>query len=153
MTTAMMTDRTMGGMTMGMPHMGTTPTTMSPTMNMTMVPRCTMTFEKCAGGMKIHCVCEDVMSTSMLQNLCSMLAGGMCTCCMMMNSMMMCSCNLVMGMCKCEMTEDGCCFTCTSGDKACCDMIQSICACMQSMTKTGCTCCMMMNNMPVCHAC
>ena len=34
----------------------------------------------------------------------------------MMNGMMVCCCNLTMGMCKCEMTEDGVCITCTSGD-------------------------------------
>ena len=72
---------------------------------------------------------------------------------MMMNGMVVCTCNMIMGMCKCEMTEDGCCFTCTSGDKACCDMIQAMCASMMSMMKGGCTCCMMMNNMPVCYAC
>ncbi len=43
----------------------------------------------------------------MMQNLCTMMAGGMCSCCMMMNGMMVCCCNLTMGMCKCEMTEDG----------------------------------------------
>jgi hypothetical protein len=152
----MMAERSMSGMAMGMPGMmgmGNMQPAAAAPMNMTMVPRCTMTFEKCTGGMKIHCVCEDAMSTSMMQNLCSMLAGGMCSCCMMMNGMMVCTCNLTMGMCKCEMTEDGCCFTCTSGDKACCDMIQSLCACMMSMMKAGCSCCMMMNNMPVCYAC
>ena len=43
----------------------------------------------------------------MMQNLCTMLAGGMCSCCCMMNGMMVCCCNLTMGMCKCEMTKDG----------------------------------------------
>ena len=42
-----------------------------------------------------------------MQNLCTMLAGGMCSCCCMMNGMMVCCCNLTMGMCKCEMTKDG----------------------------------------------
>ena len=37
----------------------------------------------------------------------------------MMNGMMVCCCNLMMGMCKCEMTEHGVCITCTSGDKGC----------------------------------
>ena len=68
----------------------------------------------------------------------------------MMNGMMVCCCNLTMGMCKCEMTEDGLRITCTSGDKACCDMIQACCDCMTAMMKAGCTCCMMMNDMPVC---
>jgi hypothetical protein len=118
--------------------------------NMVMVPRCTMTFEKCKGGMKINCVCDDKVAAAMLQNLCTMLAGGMCSCCCMMNGMMVCCCNLMMGMCKCEATDTGVCITCTSGDPACSAMIQSCCECMTGMMKAGCTCCMMMGNMPVC---
>jgi hypothetical protein len=57
------------------------------------------------------------------------------------------------GMCKCEMTSDGCCILCTSGDKACCDMIQACCDCMSTMMKSGCTCYILMNNMPVCCCC
>ena len=49
--------------------------------NMMMVPRCTMKMEKCPGGMKITCTCDDKMSAGMMQNLCTMLAGGMCSCC------------------------------------------------------------------------
>src|SRR5947209_7804239 len=67
-----------------------------------------------------------------------------------MNGMMVCCCNLTMGMCKCEMTGDGCVVTCTSGDPKCCDMIQACCDCMAAMMKAGCTCCLMMNGTPVC---
>ena len=62
--------------------------------SMMMVPRCTFKMEKCKGGMKITCTCDDKMSCSMLQNLCTMLAGGLCTCCVMMNGMMVCCCNM-----------------------------------------------------------
>lgn len=62
MTTAMMMERAGMG-TMGMPGMGAMGMpgagTMPAGMNMMMVPRCTMAFEKCAGGMKIMCRCED----------------------------------------------------------------------------------------------
>jgi hypothetical protein len=58
-----------------------------------------------------------------------------------------------MGMCKCDMTKDGVCITCTSGDPKCCEMIQACCECMSCMMKDGCTCCVMMNNMPVCCGC
>jgi len=68
----------------------------------------------------------------------------------MMNGMMVCCCKLVMGMCKCEMTKDGVCLTCTSGDKECCAMIQSCCDCLCVLMQSGCTCYVMMNNMPVC---
>jgi len=146
---------------MGMPGMSTgvtgsvgTGTMGAPTgTNWMMVPRGTFKFEKCTGGMKVTCVCDDPMARSMMQNLCTMLTGGMCSCCMMMNGMMVCCCNLTMGMCKCEMTDKGVCLTCTSGDTKCCEMIQACCDCMATMLKDGCCCCMMLNNNPVCCGC
>jgi hypothetical protein len=147
MTTATMKPSTtmMSGM-----GMGTTMPTMTPAMTGMMIPRCKMKLEKCTGGMKITCVCDDKMACSMLQNLCSMMANSKCSLCCMMNGSMVCCCNLTMGMCMCEMTTDGVCVTCMSGDKACCDMIQACCECMTHMMKSGCTCCLMMNDMPVC---
>jgi hypothetical protein len=154
---SMMMERTgMGMQGMGMPGMGTTmgsPTGMPSTANWMMVPRCTLKMEKCTGGMKITCSCDDKMACSMVQNLCQMLAGGMCTCCMMMNGMVCCTCNLTMGMCHCEMTKDGVRITCTSGDSKCGEMIQACCECMACMLKDGCTCCILMNNTPVCCGC
>jgi hypothetical protein len=145
---------------MGMPGMGhTAPGPMGATGGMPsspqwmMVPRCKITMEKCKDGMKMTCKCDDAMSATMLQNLCSMMAGSMCSCCMMMNGMMMCCCNMAMCMCKCEPTKDGVCITCTSGDAACCAMIQASCDCMTAMAKSGCVCCVCMNNMPVCCSC
>jgi hypothetical protein len=93
------------------------------------------------------------MACGMLQNLCTMMAGGMCGFGITLNGMMVYSCNLTMGMCKCEMTKDGVCLTCTSGDPKCASMIEACCDCMVTMLKAGCTCCMMMNNMPVCCGC
>ena len=75
-----------------------------------------------------------------MQNLCTMMAGGMCSCCMMMNGMMVCCCNLTMGMCKCEMTEDGCCITCTSGERLLRDD-PGLLRLHGAMCKAGCTCC------------
>jgi hypothetical protein len=135
---------------MGTPMMPGAPTAMPAAPNWLMVPRCTLKMEKCTGGMKIVCSCEDKVACGMVQNLCRMLAGGMCSCMMMMNGMMVCCCNLTMGMCTCEMTKDGVCITCTSGDPKCCEMIQACCDCMGCMLKDGCTCCVMMNNTPVC---
>src|SRR5271165_7244154 len=155
MTTAMMMERSsmmagmnpmMAGATGGTATMPTSPQWM-------MVPRCTMKMEKCKGGMKITCSCDDKMSATMMQNLCTMMAGGMCSCCMMMNGMMVCCCNMKMGMSKCEMNANGVCMTFTSGDPACCAMIQACCDCMMAMCAAGCTCCLCMNNMPVCCGC
>jgi hypothetical protein len=158
MSSTMMMERTgMGMPAMGMPGM-TAPTMggpagAAPTGNYVMVPRCTFKFEKCAGGMKCYCVCDDKMACSMMQNLCTMLAGGMCSCSMMMNGMTVCTCNFTMGLCKCEMTADGVCVTCTSGDAKCCEMIQACCDCLATMLGAGCTCCMMMNNTPFACGC
>ena len=158
MSSTMMMERSGVGMpAMGYPGVGT-PTMGSPTgapavTNWLMVPRCTVKVEKCTGGLKITCSCDDKMACSMVQNLCTMLQGGMCSCCCMLNGMTVCTCNLTMGMCKLETTKDGVSLTCTSGDKACCDMIQACCDCLSTMLKSGCTCCMMMNNTPVCCGC
>ncbi len=155
MSSVMMERAGMAMQGMSMPAMsGAGPTTAMPgVMNWLMVPRCTLKMEKCTGGMKITCSCDDKMACGMVQNLCKMLAGGMCSCCVMMNGMMVCCCNLTMGMCKCDMTKDGVCITCTSGDPKCCEMIQACCECMGCMLDCGCTCCVMMNNTPVCCGC
>lgn len=154
----MMVERTgvvnMPGMTTGMGPAGVPGSTTMPTgVNWMMVPRCTFKVEKCSGGMKINCVCDDKMACSMLQNLCAMLTGGMCGCCVTMNGVTVFCCNFTMGLCKCETTDNGVCFTCTSGDPQCCSMIQSFCECLNTSLKAGCSCCVMLNNTPVCCGC
>ena len=119
-------------------------------MNMMMMPRAMMKMEKCEGGMKVMCTCRDETACNMMQNLCSMLSGGMVSMCAMMNGMMMMNCNMMMGMCKCEMVPDGMCMTWTSKDPMMCEMIQNCCDCMKSMMDNGCTMMMCMNNTPVC---
>ena len=149
MTTIMMERTGMGmpGTGQGMmPTSGTAP--MMP--NMMMVPRCKMKFEKCTGGMKVTCSTDDKTSCSMMQNLCSMLAGGMCSCYATWNGVAVHYCNFTMGQCKYEMTDKGVCITCTSGDSKCCEMIQACCDCLSSLYESGCTCCWMVNNTPVC---
>lgn len=152
MTGTMMMERTANGMSgMGMGSPGMMPgATGSMVPNMVMVPRCTMKMEKISGGMKVTCICTDPTACAMMQNLCTMMAGGMCSMCCMMNGMMVCSCNMMMGMCKCEMTKDGCVMTCTSGDKGCEAMIQGCYECLTACMKAGCTCCMTMGGTPVC---
>ena len=101
MSSAMMMERSGLGMpAMGYPGVGT-PTMGSPTgtpavTNWLMVPRCTVKVEKCTGGLKITCSCDDKMACSMVQNLCTMLQGGMCSCCCMLNGMTCCCCNFTM---------------------------------------------------------
>lgn len=151
----MMMERT--GMTlpgMGVPGVGTptmgAPTGTSTGTNWLMVPRSTLKFEKCTGGMKISCVCDDKMACSMVQNLCTMLAGGMCSCCVQLNGMTVCLCNFTVGLCRCDVTETGVTLTCTSGDTKCCEMIQAYCDCLSCLMNAGCTCCVLMNSTPIC---
>lgn len=158
MSSAMMMERTGLGMPgVGVPGFGTptmgAPTTTPAGVNWMMVPRCTLRFEKCQGGMKCHVQCEDKMACSFVQNLCTSLAGGVCSFYCQWNGMNVCCCNLTMGLCKVECTNDGVCFTCTSGDSHCCEMIQACCDSCCCMMESGCNCCVVLNSVPVCYGC
>jgi hypothetical protein len=118
--------------------------------NWCVLPRCKVKFEKCTGGFKIHCKCEDEIACGTLQNLCRMLSDGLCSCNCTCNGISVCQCNLTCGICKCEYTKDGCCISCTSGDKACCDMIQACCNCLSTCCESGCCCYISFNNTPIC---
>jgi hypothetical protein len=74
----------------------------------------------------------------------------MCSCYCSLNGVTVCSCNLTMGLCRCDITDTGICVTCTSGDQKCCEMIQCCCDCLACTCAAGCTCCFLMNNTPVC---
>jgi len=146
--TNMMMDASMMGMPMSMPAMGAMG---MPAGGMgMMIPRCTVRMEKMQGGMRMHCTGMDEMATKMMQHAVAMMGSGMMSCAMMMNGMMAMRCNMIMGLCKCEMTADGMMVTYTSGDAQCAAMIQQCCDSMMMMMANGCTCCVMMNNMPVC---
>ena len=139
---------------MGYPGMGT-PQAASPTSypvgtNWLMVPKCFFKVEKCTGGFKVWCHCDDKLACSMVQNLCSMMAGGFCSCCVQWNGMTVAQYNWTCGFCKWEMTDSGVCFTCTSGDQHCCEMLQSCCECLSCMFESGCTCTFFCNQTPVC---
>lgn len=118
--------------------------------NVCILPRCTVKFEKCKGGLKIECRCDDDVACGALQNLCKMLQGGVCNCCCLWNGTTICQCNLCCGHCKCELTKDGCCITCTSGDNACCEMLQACCQCLEACCKSGCTCYISLGGTPIC---
>lgn len=129
------------GMNMGMGMGGS---------GMMMVPRCTVALEKLADGMRMTCTAEDPMARTMMQNLCMMMSGGAASCAAMMNGMCLMTCNLAVGMVRCEMAEGGMMMACTSGDRACAAMIMACCDAMTAMMQAGCACCVMMNGMPVC---
>lgn len=158
MSTSMILDRTSFGVP-GVPvpnfgSAGVSPSTGVPVgSNYLMVPRCSYKIEKISGGLKITCTCDDKVACSMVQNLCTMLAGGLCSCCVTLNGTTVCYCNLNVGICKCETTETGCCVTCTSGDSQCCEMIQACCDCINTLLSAGCNCCLLINNTPVCCGC
>lgn len=121
--------------------------------NMFLLPRCTIRAEKCKGGFKLCCDCEDEVACSMLQNLCQMLEGGLCGCCCLQNGIAVCTCSFCCGTCKCENTADGVCITCTSGDAKCCEILQGCCDCICCCLEAGCTCCVTINGTPVCCGC
>jgi hypothetical protein len=115
-----------------------------------MIPRCEMRVEKCQNGMKIICRCDDEAACGVLQNLCKMLAGGLCTCGCTLNGITICQYNFACGNCKCEYTDEGITITCTSGDKTCCQTIQACCQCLSACIDAGCCCYLSFNNTPVC---
>lgn len=145
------TDRHMG--MMGVTYPTVTPSTV-PTMpsvpGMMVVPRGVMKFEKCTGGVKIYCVCEDALSISMVQNLCTMLQGGMVGCCVTMNGQTVCTCNFCCCNCTWEKTTNGVCFTCISGDANCCTMVQCCADCVCTCCMPGCVCCLTIAGTPIC---
>jgi hypothetical protein len=118
--------------------------------NWCVLPRCTVQFEQCNGGFKINCRCEDEVACGTLQNLCRMLCDGLCSCYCTWNGIQCFQCNLCCGNCQCEYTKDGCCISCTSGDKSCAAMIQAWCQCLSTCCESGCACYVCFNNTPVC---
>ncbi len=150
MTSAMMMERTSSTLPgYGTPALGS-PAGVPSAGNWMMVPRCTFKVERCTNGFQVACNCDDQLGCSMLQNLCTMLTGGMCSCCVMYNGMTVCQYNFTMGQCRCEKTNKGVRMTCTSGDPACCAMLQACCDSLSCLLQNGCTCCLLMNNTPVC---
>ena len=122
----------------------------APAINSWVLPRCTMKAEKCKGGMKLTCSCDDEVACGTLQNLCRALCDGMCSLTCTYNGIACCEFNLFCGMCKCEYTKDGCTITCMSGDKACCDMIQACCDCLAHCLAAGCCCYLSFGGTPCC---
>jgi hypothetical protein len=118
--------------------------------NFFMVPRCTYKFEKCQGGFKAYFQCEDQVTAQMVQNLCTMLAGGMCGCYVTWNGVNVCNYCFTLGTCQFEKTNNGVCFTCTSGDTNWCNIIQSWYECINCVYNCGCNVCFTINNTPVC---
>jgi hypothetical protein len=112
----------------------------APTPNLCVVPRCELKFEKCKGGFRIQCSCDDAVACSTLQSLCQALCDGTCSCSCTWNGIQVCNFNLCCGHCKCENTKEGCCITCVSGDAKCCEMLQACCDCLETCCKSGCCC-------------
>jgi len=119
---------------------GAAPAGAPPAANWAVLPRCELKFEKCTGGFRIRCKCDDELACATLQNLCRMVCDGLCNCCCTWNGIPCCQVNLCCGTTKCEPTKDGCCITCTSGDKACCEMLQAQCECLSCCCENGCCC-------------
>ena len=147
MTSAMMSERSNASMTgVCRPTTGTTPNGST----MCVVPRCRIECEDCTDGCKIYCACDEQVSCGTLQNLCRALAGDACCVVCTWNGTIVCQCNFTCGHCRCEMSKDGACITCTSGDKACCKMIKSMCDAINCCLECGCSCTLCFGTTPVC---
>jgi hypothetical protein len=131
-------------------HAGSLPSGSPAGNQLLMVPRCELRFEKCTDGFKIHCCSDDEVACATLQNLCKMTCDGLCSCCCTMNGIPCCQFNLCLGTVRCEMTKDGCCISCTSGDKGCCEMLHACCDCLASCCEQGCCCYISFGNTTVC---
>jgi hypothetical protein len=152
MSSAILVERTAFGSAIAGPVPSAQPGT-TPGTSWCVVPRCQIEAEKCKGGLKLHCRCEDDIACGTLQNLCKSLAGGLCSCVCTLNGITICQCNFACGNCKCEYTEDGCTITCLSGDTACGQILQACCETLSTCLKNGCCCYVCFNNTPVCCGC
>jgi hypothetical protein len=109
MSTSILLERSVPGIApLSGPSTGWHPTGSPAAASWCVVPRCRLEFKKCTGGFKINCHCDDEVACGTLQNLCRMLSDGLCSCCCTCNGIAVCQCSLTMGICKCEMTKDGC---------------------------------------------
>lgn len=114
------------------------------------VPRCSLRFERCADGFKIHCDCPDPTARATLQHLCRSLAEGMCTCTCTKNGICVAQCNLCFCKCTCEPTPTGVSIGCRTGDGDCCTLTQGCGECLEACCRAGCACTIAFGGVPVC---
>src|SRR5436305_4696711 len=79
----------------------------SPKLDMRDAVSCELSFEKCRGGFRIHCCCDDAMECDDLQCLCEAICECNCSCCCVRDENQICNINLC-DHCTCENTKDGC---------------------------------------------
>src|SRR5262245_22640423 len=109
--------------------------------NMCDAVQCELRFEKCKGGFRIQCCCDDQATCADLQSLCQAMCDGNCSCICNQNGVQVCNFALCCDKCTCKNTKEGCCITCTSGDAKCCEVLQACCDCLEICCKSGCCCC------------
>ena len=107
------------------------------TPNMCDAVQCTLRFEKCKGGFRIHCCCDDQTECPEFQTLCQALCDGNMLCCCMHNGNPIGSINLCCGECECDCASDGCCVTCTGCDKNRCKILRACCDFLEICCKNG----------------
>lgn len=115
------------------------------------VPKCEIRIEECADGCKIICTCDDEVARKTMQNLWRAMAGGLCSVCCTWNGMTVCQCDFVCCHCTCEMTADGVCISCRTGDKTCQEMLKAMCKCLCKCQDCGCASMVCLNGTPICH--
>ena len=141
-----------GQQTYTTPGYGTSPFTQPP-VNYFNVPRCTYKVERTSDGCKIHCICEEQTSCSVVQNLCTVLNGGNCWCNFTYNGVTVCTYNFTLGLCRWDIVDKGVTLTCSSGDPRCQQSLQTWCDCFTAMVNAGCYCTCYVQNTPICCGC
>lgn len=124
---------------------------MSMKMDSTCLLRCEMRMERCEGGCKITCSCDNADDCCSLQAICEAMAGKMCCMTCSRDGEMICHCSMsCCGNCECKMTADGVCISCTSADCNCADLIQAMCDCIRRCQACGCECTLCFDEKAVC---
>jgi hypothetical protein len=99
---------------------------------------CEFSFEKCKGGFRITCGCDDSLECADMQGLCAAICERNCSICCVRDGIEICNFNLSCCQCLCDNTKDGCCISCCNNK--CCDMLQAICDCLQCCCENSCCC-------------
>ena len=116
------------------------------------LPRCEMRVERCDGGCKIYCSCDDAEDRRALQAAGEKMAGKLCSVSCSLHGEPICHCtfNCCDCTCECTRTAEGMCLTCVSCDPACCEMVQAICDCIARCQECGCDCMLHCGETPIC---
>ena len=112
--------------------------------------QCTLQFEKCKGGFRIECCCDDAACCADLKALCESICDTCCSCCCTINGKQVCNIEICCDSCECKQIDNRCRITFTSKDNHCCQVLQKCCDCLEACCKAGCCCAISFGSTCVC---